>query len=53
MILLPIVAYIAFRKDFPNLNEWESLYYYPEQCAMKYIFGVNATIKFIPNEHIQ
>lgn len=44
---LPIVAYSAFCKDFTNLNKYECLYYYKEQCAMKWIFGVKSTIKFI------
>lgn len=48
MILLPIVAYSAFCKDFNNLtNEAQREYYYREQCAMKFIFGTNAKIKFI------
>jgi len=47
MILLPIVAYTAFCNDYTNLNKWECMYYYKEQCAMKEMFGVNAKIKFI------
>lgn len=47
MILIPKVAYSAFCNDFPQLNQWEALYYYPQQVAMKEVFGVNATIKFI------
>ncbi len=49
--LLPIVALSGFTKDFPTLNRWEVLYYYPQQCAMKHVFGVKATIKFIPNDN--
>lgn len=44
---LPIVAFEAFRRDFPDLNYWESLFYYREQCAIKFIFGSKAKIKFI------
>ena len=47
MLLLPTVAYSAFRIDFPQLNEWEALYYYKQQIDMKDIFGIEATIKFI------
>ncbi len=52
MIKLPIVAYSAFCKDYPNLNnKYEQLYYYNEQCAMKWIFGINSNIKFIQYEN--
>lgn len=48
MKLLPIVAYAAFCKDFPNLNnELERQYYYRQQDGMKFCFGTKATIKFI------
>jgi hypothetical protein len=47
MKLLPIVAYTAFCNDYINLNKWECMYYYKEQYAMKWIFGINAKIKFI------
>lgn len=44
---LPIVAYSAFCRDFPSLNRWERKWYYLQQCAMKSMFDVKATIKFI------
>lgn len=47
MKALPIVAFEAFRRDFPDLNYFEALFYYKEQCAMKWIFGIKAKIKFI------
>jgi len=47
-LLLPIVARSAFNNDFKyTLNSYQLDYYYEEQCAMKHIFGVKATIKFI------
>jgi hypothetical protein len=46
-VLLPIVAKAAFAKDFPNLNEFEVNYYYKQQCAMKEMYGIDSTIKFI------
>lgn len=47
-LLLPIVARSAFEDDFKDtLNPAQLKYYYPQQCAMKYMFGVKATIKFI------
>lgn len=46
-LLLPVVAKSAFANDFPQLNQAEVNYYYKEQCAMKEVFGVKATIKFI------
>jgi hypothetical protein len=48
MILLPIVSYSAFCNDYPNLNnELERQHYYKEQCAIKWIFGIKAKIRFI------
>jgi len=47
MKLLPVVAYSAFCNDYTNLNRWECKYYYEQQCAMKFMFGINAKIKFI------
>lgn len=47
MKALPIVAFEGFRRDFPQLNYWEAMLYYKEQCAMKWLFGVTAKIKFI------
>jgi len=47
MILIPIVAYSAFCNDYNNLNKREASWYYKEQCAMKWIFGINSKIKFI------
>ena len=50
MILLPVVAYSSFCDEYKNLNKWEASWYYKEQCAMKYIFGINANIKFIKDD---
>ena len=47
MLILPIVAYNAFCKDFPDLNKWQCRFYYEEQCAGKWMWGINHTIKFI------
>jgi len=33
--LLPIIAFEAFRRDFPKLNFREALHYVKEQKAMK------------------
>jgi hypothetical protein len=47
MIQIPIVAISAFAKDYPSLNKWEVQWYYKQQCAMKFIWGIKAKIKFI------
>lgn len=49
MIVIPIVAKSLFIKDFALINDNQFIqdYYYKEQCAMKYLFGVKSTIKFI------
>lgn len=47
MKALPIVAFEAFRRDYPQLNYWEALFYYKEQCAIKWVFGIAAKIRFI------
>lgn len=49
MLSLPIVAKSLFIKDFAlcNDNKTTQDYYYKEQCAMKWMFGINSNIKFI------
>lgn len=47
MKALPIVAFEAFRRDFPELNYWQAQFYYKEPCAMKWMFGIYSKIKFI------
>lgn len=49
MLLLPIVAKSLFIKDFALSNDSKATqdYYYREQCAIKELFGKDATIKFI------
>lgn len=47
-LLLPSAARAAFNNDFKHiLNKQQLDYYYPQQCAMKEMFGGKATIKFI------
>jgi hypothetical protein len=48
MLLLPIVAKALFIKDFKLIEgkDWIE-HYYKEQCAIKFLYGINATIKFI------
>lgn len=47
--LLPIVAESLFVKDFALGKDTKATqaYYYKEQCAMKWLFGIKANIKFI------
>lgn len=47
MILLPIVAKSLFIKDFALTSKDWIEHYYKEQCAMKSMYGIRATIKFI------
>lgn len=48
MILLPIVAKSLFIKEF-NLIEGKDWieHYYKEQCAIKEMYGIKASINFI------
>jgi hypothetical protein len=48
LILIPIVAKSLFIKDFALIEgkDWIE-HYYREQCAMKFLYGKDATIKFI------
>lgn len=48
--VLPICAFALFRLDYPNLNYYQALYYYREQCAGKELFGSKYNIKFIDDE---
>ena len=47
MILIPIVAYSSFERDYSNLNKYEVQWYYKEQCAIKEIWRIKYNIKFI------
>ena len=47
MKLLPVVAYSSFIKEFKLTENNPINHYYKEQCAMKWVFGIKATIKFI------
>lgn len=48
LVVLPIVAKSLFIKDFALIKgkDWIE-HYYREQCAMKEMYGVKSSIKFI------
>jgi hypothetical protein len=48
MILIPIVAKSLFIKDFALVEgkDWIE-HYYKEQCAIKELYGIKSSIKFI------
>jgi len=51
MLLLPIVAKSLFIKEFKldKDNRPTQDYYYKEQCAIKELFSIRSSIKFINN----